>query len=819
MEQKDLNETVGYQEFQQLLLEATTTVERELAIEDRGWINLTGGGYDPITPSLRPVYIKQSRLYHARDPLAAQAIRIWTDYTFGPGMTWEVDETNKKTKDILETFWYSRSNTPILGSRGQRKCSQKLLVDGEVFFAIFLGPESTIRTIDPLEITEIVTDPEDLEKPMFYRRSWSDAQSRPHIDYYRSIFNIKGDPTKNALGQTISKTSEAIVYHLAYNTTSQRGNPLLLPALDWIKQYRRFLAARVGMMLARSRFAWRKPVKGGAAAVSTVKGALQDKTPEAGAVLVENEAVGMEAIQTPQDARNAYDDARMLKLQVCAAVGIPEQYFGDIACSSEDTEVLTEKGWMLHQDWKAVNKVASYNPEKKEIEYVEPVMLRQYEYQGNMVHFQHNQMDILVTPNHRMWAARNVPYKPIIEDGFRKVDRSWQFIEAQHIVDNPRAAGWKFVNTANLSEKESEISQSQAKFLGYWLSEGYTLNGGKKKVLDKRDGRQYNRIFYRIAISQKPGIVLNKMKCLLGRMGYKYHSQTNQAGVISLTIVNKALWTWLRTECGTNSHDKRIPREYLQADKSARKALLSALLEGDGGNANGQGSGGLKYSSVSKQLADGVMELALGLGYATSVYEEHGTYNGQPSSIWRVAIRSQRKGCQVLSKHVKLEPYDGMVYCFALPKNHIYITRHNGKVAIQGNTGNLATAKTVELPMLKMFQSYQSVWGDAYQDIFDLVLEYNKVPEDNWYVDKDFPAIAPEDVFAAAQAIVQMVMAFPEFASAPEVRQQALVTLGINDPAQVLDALAKEAKLDPTISLRKALVEFRRFLEAKKPTQ
>jgi hypothetical protein len=466
MEQKDLNEIVGYQEFQQLLLEATSTVERELAIEDRGWINLTGGGYDPITPSLRPVYVKQSRLYHARDPLAAQAIRIWTDYTFGPGMTWEVDETNKKTKDVLEAFWYSRNNTPILGSRGQRKCSQKLLVDGEIFFALFLGPESTIRTIDPLEIVEIVTDPEDLEKPMFYRRSWTDAQSRPHIDFYRSVFNIKNEPTKNALGQTVSAaTNSAIVYHLAFNTISQRGNPLLLPALDWIKQYRRFLAARVGMMLARTRFAWRKQVTGGAAAVATVKGTLQDKTPEAGAVLVENEAVGMEAIQTPQDARNAYDDARMLKLQVCAAVGIPEQYFGDIA------------------------------------------------------------------------------------------------------------------------------------------------------------------------------------------------------------------------------------------------------------------------------------------------------------------------------------------------------------------TGNLATAKTVELPMLKMFQSYQSVWSDAFQDIFDLVLEYNKVPEEDWYVDKDFPAIAPEDVFAAAQAIVQMVTAFPEFSSAPEVQQQALVTLGINDPAQVLDALAKEAKLDPTVPLRKALIEFRRFLEAKKPTQ
>ncbi|MCJ7829329.1 MAG: hypothetical protein MUP81_06285 [Dehalococcoidia bacterium] len=460
----NLTEALGYQTFDQLLLEATSTVERELALEDKGWINLTFTGYDPISPALRTVYIKQSRLYHVRDPLAAQGIRIWTDYTFGPaGMTWEVDEEeNKATKNVLDAFWYSRNNTPILGSRGQRKCSQKLLVDGEIFFAIFLGPQSTIRTIDPLEITEIVTDPEDKEKPMFFKRSWSDAQSRPHLDYYRSMFNIKNEATKDSLGKNIKMTDKAIVYHLAFNTTSQRGNPLLLPALDWIKQYRRFLAARVGMMLARSRFAYRKQVKGGQAAVDTVKAAFQDKTPEAGAILVENQAVGMEPIQTPQDAKNAYDDARMIKLQVCAALGIPEQYFGDIA------------------------------------------------------------------------------------------------------------------------------------------------------------------------------------------------------------------------------------------------------------------------------------------------------------------------------------------------------------------TGNLATAKTVELPMLKMFQSYQSVWSDAFQDIFDIVLEYNRIPEDQWYVDKDFPAIAPEDIFAAASAIVQMVTAFPEFQSAPEVQQQALIALGINDPSQVLDALAKEGRKDPTIPLAKALREFKRFVEAKK---
>ena len=457
----DLLEVIGHQTFDQILMEATSSVERELALEDKGWLLLSGTSSE-ISASSRITSVKQSRLYRSWDPLANQAIRIWTDYTFGPGMSWELDETKaKQAKTVLDAFWYSRDNQPVFGSRGQRKCSQKLLVDGEIFFAIFLGKASTIRTIDPLEITEIITDAEDKETPKFYKREWTDQQSKTHVDYYRSYLNIKNESAKDMYGANIQKTQDALIYHLAWNTTGQRGEPLLLPALDWIKQYRRFLAARVAMTLARTRFAWKNKVQGGAGAVATVKGVLHDKTPEGAAVLIENQASDMQPIQTPQDAKNAQDDARMLKLQVCAAVGIPEQYFGDIS------------------------------------------------------------------------------------------------------------------------------------------------------------------------------------------------------------------------------------------------------------------------------------------------------------------------------------------------------------------TGNLATAKTVELPMLKQFQSYQSVWGDTYQDIFELVFEYNRVNPDQWYVDKNFPTIAPEDVMAAAQAIVQIVTAFPDFATIPDVQQQALMTIGINDPSQVLDALTKESRGDINVKLAKALREFKKLIESK----
>lgn len=460
-EEVRLRELAPQDELAMIMREAHVSVEADLALEDEGWINLSQTAVDVITPAQRITNLKLSRLYSVKDPLGKQAIRLWTDYTFGNGMVWDTeDETAKKA---LESFWNSKANQAVLSARGQRKSSDKLLIDGEVFFAIFLGAkgESKIRRIEPLEIFEIITDPDDKEDVRFYRRKWTDAQGKAHESIYRSTTNIKDEATFDMYGKSIQKTDDALIYHLTYNTTTQRGNPLLLPALIWMKYYTKFLSSRIAIMLALARFAWKRKVKGGPAAVEAIKAVTEGQQIAAASDLIENLGVETTQLKTESGAKNAYQDGRMIKLQIAAAVGIPEQYFGDISI------------------------------------------------------------------------------------------------------------------------------------------------------------------------------------------------------------------------------------------------------------------------------------------------------------------------------------------------------------------GNLATAKTVELPMMKMFQSYQKVWEDTYQDIDEVILEHNGVPPDKWYIDRDFPAIAPADVAQIAQSLLSIITVLPEFAYSPDVQQIALMSLGINDPAEVLDALAKEVKGNPDAALTRALKLFKESLTKK----
>ena len=329
-------------ELDVLIREATQTIEDELNLEDAGWISLSGTSGDVIASSERIANLKLSRLYSAKDPLGRQAIRLWTDYTFGRGMTWQAED--KATQDLLGGVWNDPYNQCTLSASGQRRSSDKLLIDGEIFFAIFLGAsgDARIRRIDPLEITEIITDPDDIDDVKYYKRVWMNQQNEEQSEVYRSTMNIKGEPCTDSAGADVQTNEGPLIHHLPFAPLVQRGNPLLLPALPWIKYYRKFLIGRVAITAAHSRFAWHTKAKGGAAKVDALKVKTHEKEIPAGSHLLESLGSDTSPIKTDSGARNAYEDGRMLKLQVCAAVGIPEQYFGDISIGNLATAKTVE---------------------------------------------------------------------------------------------------------------------------------------------------------------------------------------------------------------------------------------------------------------------------------------------------------------------------------------------------------------------------------------------------------------------------------------------------------------------------------------------
>ncbi len=100
-----------------------------------------------------------------------------------------------------------------------------------------------------------------------------------------------------------------------------------------------------------------------------------------------------------------YDERNIDKIG--AAFRLPRLLRGDIrdfnrSCYSKDTETLTEHGWKRVDDIGEGERIAVYDRTADRIEYAVPAAKLVYDVAEELVHFQNEHVDVLVTGNHRM---------------------------------------------------------------------------------------------------------------------------------------------------------------------------------------------------------------------------------------------------------------------------------------------------------------------------------------------------------------------------------------------------------------------------------
>ena len=320
--------------------EAFTQADIELALDDRGWLvggKKMAGELDPIS---RTVQINKSRYYWLRDPLAHQAVRLWTTYGFGDSsVSYQCDDMGVQKK--LKKFMNDRRNRNILSAAGQWRLSNKLLIDGEIFFCVY--DDGTIRTFDPLQITEIVCDPDDEETVLCYKRVCSSDKTLYYADWAIGDNPLLAKAKDPANGKICKIEQKCVMYHHKFDALEKRGTGLFGACVNWSREHRRFMEARVALTQALAKFAWKGQVKGGQSVLNAIKQNLQstfsvtglsggtEKNPQPapGATWMQNQGLDLTAMPRATGASDAKVDGDGLKLMVSAGTGIMLHYFGD----------------------------------------------------------------------------------------------------------------------------------------------------------------------------------------------------------------------------------------------------------------------------------------------------------------------------------------------------------------------------------------------------------------------------------------------------------------------------------------------------------
>ncbi len=360
-------------------------------------------------------------------------------------------------------------------------------------------------------------------------------------------------------------------------------------------------------------------------------------------------------------------------------------------CYDDQTEVLTNRGWLPWGEVTMNDAFATTNPHTGFIEYQKPNRLIRYHHTGKMYHVANRGVDLCVTPDHRMWVKKRdhddyfvMTAEEVIGKNvrYKAGGMHWQGFDPEYI----ELKGFK-QNRGNWNKSVSSIkidAEVWATFLGWYISEG---------SCDYRKGN------YRIRITQNQGSLRDKMREVLNKLPVTVNEDKN-----GFIINNEQIWR--AVEYLGKAPQKHIPQYALDWSPRLLGILLDSLMEGDG-DCNEC------YYTSSKRLADNVIEIALKLGVsATAVIKSKaGTisnYNKEGREIkaqydqWKVSIkREQLEPAYYPSEYNGVHgdrldgtkfphcsewiDYDGEVFCAEVP-NHLLIVRRNGKPIVSGNS-------------------------------------------------------------------------------------------------------------------------------------
>jgi len=349
--------------------------------------------------------------------------------------------------------------------------------------------------------------------------------------------------------------------------------------------------------------------------------------------------------------------------------------------------VLTDNGWKKFSEVQSHDKICTLNPNNNKIEFQKPIRKFVYDYKGKMYRLKTKRVDLLVTPNHKLFIKPGDPRnsKPFClkeaqflfgkSKQFKKdgiwigKDKKYFILPAVKIKHCNRY----YVGFRNKKEKQIPM-KDWLKFFGFWIAEGCTSKG-------KKDERS-------IFLSSQNKKLLSRIKKLLRNFGYNAY-QDNKRNRIR--IRDYQLFQYLR-QFG-KSHNRFIPPEVKSLSKELLEIFLKYYLKGDG-HIYGRTSKGLMASTSSACLRDDLQEIALKVG--TSAYYKLDRKRGTPfcsptnkkiykykNNTWKVYF-IRRNQHMVLPSTIKRWKYveswvdfKGEVRSLAVPNHVIYVRRNS----------------------------------------------------------------------------------------------------------------------------------------------
>ena len=365
-----------------------------------------------------------------------------------------------------------------------------------------------------------------------------------------------------------------------------------------------------------------------------------------------------------------------------------EAEVGDKLCYDDQTEALTSTGWKPISEITIEDRVATL-VDGSNFQYLSPSSVHSFDHVGRMYSLVSTQVDLLVTDNHKLYAAMRKGKKAQwvydlreAQDLFGKRYRlkkngRWLGRSPAHMVLPPLkvVSGQGGRGETLLPELRMPI-ETYAMILGMFLSEG--------NVFDRPPSGSYG-----IDIHQRKPVSTGKLISALKESGLHF-----SRGQDRFRIYGKQLMLHF-SQFGL-SHQKFIPNHVFGWGEKELKTLYKWLMWGDGCETGT----GHSYCTVSRRLADDVQRLLLHVGMSGNIDitpAHWGEVLGKKCYCrerYDVRIYRSKNNPTINHSHVKEQngqkeewvEYRGKVYCVTMPVGHVIYVRRNDQPVWCGNS-------------------------------------------------------------------------------------------------------------------------------------
>jgi hypothetical protein len=346
-------------------------------------------------------------------------------------------------------------------------------------------------------------------------------------------------------------------------------------------------------------------------------------------------------------------------------------------CYSDDTEVLTKRGWLKFQETNETDDFATRQIQTGIFEWQKAYDTFYKHYDGEMIHFKGQSLDLLVTPNHRMLVdslpralGKGKPHHKkefVIEaDALAEVYSGRTGIPQWSVWHGTEIAEKVFRPTVKRSGPdplEVRMTGDQyCAFMGMYLAEGSIRRRSVQihQPKDKRGAHELYRMLLKAILRLEPNFSVGRRFEFQRRVLIDFLKQFGHA------------------------HEKFIPDDIRNAPARQLELFWRYYWMGDG-----SASGSEQIFTVSKKLADQITEIIQKMGSASTTWTRKAYSAKFPGGrISRTKIGwmvTRRKGVNVKLWNATRVPYSGPVCCVCVPNKFLYV-RRNGKTAWSGNT-------------------------------------------------------------------------------------------------------------------------------------